>query len=282
MGWKPTPDDQNAIHDNVAGEINAITAKSTPVSADLILIEDSAASFAKKKLQIGNLPGGGGGGSVPEWMEYLATRLPSETAHAADDFFDDDDHTAWTQVNIAGTFTPIEARGLLSLKSSGDTASDLNGMVKSIDSLEAPVTIETAVRVHGSGATGAGNAAIGFTDGTIGSSAVALTRIWAAASQTRFDAGTLTAFDSAGTNYMTRGVAYITTHLFLRCIWKSANTFRIMISPDGVSWDDIAGVNISRTITPTHFGLFVSNYGQGDAAIASYEYFRVYESDLSA
>lgn len=38
-----------------AAEISALTEKVTPVSADLLLIEDSAASNAKKKLQIGNI-----------------------------------------------------------------------------------------------------------------------------------------------------------------------------------------------------------------------------------
>lgn len=53
--------DGDAIHDNVAAEISALTEKVTPVSADLIIIEDSAAANAKKKVQVGNLPGGGGG-----------------------------------------------------------------------------------------------------------------------------------------------------------------------------------------------------------------------------
>lgn len=52
--------DPDAIHDNVSGEISLVTEKVTPVSADLILIEDSAASNAKKRVQIGNLPGGSG------------------------------------------------------------------------------------------------------------------------------------------------------------------------------------------------------------------------------
>lgn len=47
--------DTTAIHDNTAGEINAVTPKTTPVGADLVLIEDSAASFAKKELSITNL-----------------------------------------------------------------------------------------------------------------------------------------------------------------------------------------------------------------------------------
>lgn len=50
--------DANAIHDNVAGEIAAITEKVSPVSGDWLLIEDSADSNNKKKVQAGNLPGG--------------------------------------------------------------------------------------------------------------------------------------------------------------------------------------------------------------------------------
>ena len=48
--------DSDAIHDNVASEISAITEKATPVDADLALIEDSAASFIKKKISLDNLP----------------------------------------------------------------------------------------------------------------------------------------------------------------------------------------------------------------------------------
>jgi len=50
--------DGTAIHDNVAGEITAITEKVTPASADVLLIEDSAAGNVKKRLQIANLPAG--------------------------------------------------------------------------------------------------------------------------------------------------------------------------------------------------------------------------------
>jgi len=42
--------DPDAIHDNVAGEINAITSKGALVDGDIFLIEDSAASNAKKKV----------------------------------------------------------------------------------------------------------------------------------------------------------------------------------------------------------------------------------------
>jgi len=56
--------DNNAIHDNVDAEINAVSEKVSPVNADLVLIEDSESSNEKKKVQVGNLPGGAGGGAI--------------------------------------------------------------------------------------------------------------------------------------------------------------------------------------------------------------------------
>lgn len=47
--------DNNAIHDNVAGEINAIAEKFTPTGTDLLLIEDSEDSFNKKRIKISYL-----------------------------------------------------------------------------------------------------------------------------------------------------------------------------------------------------------------------------------
>lgn len=60
IGDLPTGADANAIHDNVAGEIAAITAKATPVSGDYLIIEDSADSNNKKSITIGDLPTGSG------------------------------------------------------------------------------------------------------------------------------------------------------------------------------------------------------------------------------
>lgn len=53
-----THTDSNAIHDNVAGEIAAVTAKGTPTTSDYLLIEDAAASNAKKSITLGDLPAG--------------------------------------------------------------------------------------------------------------------------------------------------------------------------------------------------------------------------------
>ena len=47
------------------GKINSLTEKVVPVSADTLLINDSADSQNPKKVQVGNLPGGGGGFADP-------------------------------------------------------------------------------------------------------------------------------------------------------------------------------------------------------------------------
>lgn len=52
--------DPDAIHDNVAGEINAIALKGSPVAADVLVLEDSAAGFVKKRVLVAALGGGGG------------------------------------------------------------------------------------------------------------------------------------------------------------------------------------------------------------------------------
>jgi len=52
-------EDGTAIHDNVSGEITAVTLKGTPVTNDVLLIEDSAASNVKKRITVGSIATGG-------------------------------------------------------------------------------------------------------------------------------------------------------------------------------------------------------------------------------
>ena len=47
-----------------ANDFTTFTEKTTPIAADVMLIEDSEASFAKKKITLTNLLGGGSGGDI--------------------------------------------------------------------------------------------------------------------------------------------------------------------------------------------------------------------------
>jgi len=53
-----TPAEASGVEIGASIDFSTFTEKAAPVAADLVLIEDSAASGAKKKVQIGNLPGG--------------------------------------------------------------------------------------------------------------------------------------------------------------------------------------------------------------------------------
>jgi hypothetical protein len=51
--------DENALHDNETGEIYMVVEKTQPVMDDILLIEDSEASYAKKKVKFDNIPAPG-------------------------------------------------------------------------------------------------------------------------------------------------------------------------------------------------------------------------------
>ena len=83
--------DPNAIHGNALNEIKTIASKTSPSGSDVILIEDSAASWAKKGIEISSLPSGSPsfgtptgnidiGDSNSEGSEATATR--SDHQHA--------------------------------------------------------------------------------------------------------------------------------------------------------------------------------------------------------
>jgi len=63
-----------------AGDLNTFTEKLVPVAADILIIEDSADSFNKKKIQVGNLPSAGGGGGGKKTFSMKLNGLYGGTA----------------------------------------------------------------------------------------------------------------------------------------------------------------------------------------------------------
>jgi len=65
-----------------SGDINSFDEKSTPVDNDLILIEDSAASNAKKKVKMSNLPAPtGDGGRIGSYRRGASWNVPTLTTY---------------------------------------------------------------------------------------------------------------------------------------------------------------------------------------------------------
>lgn len=109
VGNLPAGVDTTAIHKATAAEISTITEKTVPVAADLLLIEDSAAANAKKRVQLGNIPAGS-----------------STIAEATDTIT----QTAATDAIAAGTGTSMTitpTAGVYLVTFSGSITNDTNG-----------------------------------------------------------------------------------------------------------------------------------------------------------
>lgn len=90
--------DGTAIHDNISGEIDAVTNKSTPVAADRLLIEDSEDSFSKKEIQIGDLPTGG---LITKSEKKINTDFSGNPKKATVDFVTDYGFSAFADANYS-------------------------------------------------------------------------------------------------------------------------------------------------------------------------------------
>ena len=280
MPWIP---DQHVDLD-YDDQLGVLSEKTSVADDDRFLMEDSAASYAKKFVKASNLPAGGSGGgsaTVPGWMTRLAQPL---STHADDDEFNGAGLGGWTEVDPSGTTTWTEQDGVASVKFSGQASGDLAGLIKAMTPTVAPVTIQTAIRHMDNTSS---NTMIGlcFADGLTDTDDLLSIVSYAGASAAimEYRHGTFTAATTG-----TGGHTWESLHewapapfLYLRLIWKTTNTFAYSVSPDGVSWTDFGGSDLTHALAPTHFGLIVSKYGQPGDPVASFEYFRVTETDLS-
>ena len=85
------------------GDINTFTEKTVPTGTDLIIIEDSAASYAKKKVQMVNIPSSGAGGNPAGTKGDVQFRAANNAfAAAANGYFNWDDNLKALRVGPAG------------------------------------------------------------------------------------------------------------------------------------------------------------------------------------
>jgi len=281
MGWVPVPGaDADAIHDNVAAEIDALTAV-TPVAGDWLIGEDTSDSDNKKKFDATHFLGGG---DIPEWIEYLAARQSDETAHADDDLFTSDSSADYTTQTVSGSAAWTISRGLLSVKFNSQTAGDLSAYLKAITSASAPITIEARMKSW-TDHTASYDYDMGiiFTSGTATSSF-----LYGFSYKTQNDAtpqllsvdGTLTALTTKRVG-SSSNVPIHTGGLYMRVTWVTANTWAVSWSPDGVSYTDYGMADDTSSYTPTHFGFYVTSGGGTVPTVTAFDYLRVYDSDLS-
>ncbi len=225
--------------------------------------------------------------SVPEWMTALAGRVAGETAHVDDNFFGATTKSGWTEVLPSGTATWTEGRGKLSVVSVNQTTNHTPAILQPITSASLPITIETKVTWALRDPADVGQfAALVFTDGTANTSKAVLFGPQQYGSSGYFIlGGELDSRDGDGSAVAVLSITGIwrqVLEVYIRLIWSAANTFQAALSMDGVTWTDYgAGSFTATTITPTHFGFAMYAAGADFYNLASFDYFRVYDSDLS-
>lgn len=202
----------------------------------------------------------------------------------SDEFDNDSLDSAWVRVdrsgNSAGT-TWTEKNDVLSVRhNTADLSAEMHAIVKPIDgSLSAPITIETKVTIWSSAHSNNFMYGLVFSNNPNYGSGIQITSMpWINGT-----AGTLQAnsraFSGWGTETNNYGGATNSTlinPLYQRLRWNGDNTFECWFSPDGVSWMRVPNLVNSLTMTPTHFGLWISHWGGTKDSIAAFDYFRVY------
>lgn len=202
-----------------------------------------------------------------------------ETPNSLDDEFDGAAlDAAWSTVTITGSLAAVTGNGRLSLKASGGAASDFQGILKSIGGLSSPVTLEIAGTFLGDDQIGAGMLGVCFTDGTVASSNIFAVRLAGSGAQINTAEGTLTSIDSTTTALVNRGGSVIASRIYLRVGWTAANTFTAKVSIDGVTWSSFTLGSVSKTMTPTHVGIFAMDWNSTADSLAAVDYFRVNET----
>lgn len=271
--------DADAIHDNVAGEIAALTLV-TAASGDHVLVEDASDSNNKKRVAASDFLGGGSGGGTTWGDSIPSGNAPGGTY---DEEFDGASHGLTAVETSAATYT-LTGDALLAKQ----TTSDLRGLVKSIDTLTPPVTLTCAMRGMVSNAD-ANNyfGGLVFTDSATDGSGTQLGLVFF------LNTGSLNGFVSLReyTNWGSFSTqqfgdamnVFFTPWVHLRLDWVSSDTWRAWWSPnpspDTINDDEWIGRSgdWSRTLTPTHMGLWTNHDNATHESVFSFDYFRVWD-----
>lgn len=221
-----------------------------------------------------------------EWERYFNQRLPGETPHPDDDFFYGRSlGSAWTTLTVSGSQTITVRNGICSVLYNGQSANDVNGILKTMTTTSPPVTIETAVTTVAYQENFSFQGLV-FANGSTSGDSIAMLDVGYNGLIDYIRNGT---FTNAGAPVGgTAPLQSSTNHpnygrLYLRLIWRSANTFSASWSGDGVSWTQFEDGDASITLTPSVFGLVWTRWNAGGISISQvgFDYFRVYAADLN-
>lgn len=263
--------DHLADHEALAALHNAFDLRAVP-SVDDALLWDGTTYTAATPVS----PYAG------TWLDALFVR--PDTVHTNDDEFAGTTiDPAWTETTVAGTTIWTQGLGRLSVQFYGQSNAPQMSTILMPFSVSYPLTIEVAMQANPMNVSyfAAGPC---FTNGVLSTSNI----LGALEYHNTYDnpymyfmAGTLADGNVTSTStYAMSEQPRPSAFWYTRLVWVAANSFKYLFSHDGVSWADYFGA-VAVTLSPTHFGMTVTSWGTSVPQMASFEYIRVTQSDLS-
>ena len=202
---------------------------------------------------------------------------PNDSIDSNDTLWDGNDASGMTTVTVTGTDTLTEGNGMLSVRFSGTSSSDINCLLKS-HTFSTGDTFSVPIRLF-SREDNFTMAGIIMTDGTASTSnAIALLTYYQDSSSDLIQEvrhGTLTNMGTAAaaiSDWPDRGMHIPWKHHRLE--YDASNSFVWAVSPDGLSYTNWGNSAVSKTMTPTHVGVCWSKWGGSDEAIATFGHLR--------
>jgi hypothetical protein len=247
----------DAIHASIAGEIAAVTEKTSPHEDDVLLIEDSEDTNEKKRVKLGNLPGGGGGG------QSLFT-------------FSDISALSFTAVNGGGTFTPTTFGNVDGFVLSTPSES-FSTRGREVDAPTAPysITIGMIPTLNGDGSGVNENPFAGLFWRESGSdkfAAFALLLVDGGFNPPQlasYKFTNATTFSAGYATYEPKLIPYNGGLIWLRI--EDNNTNRICsYSVDGVTFIEFHSVTRLDFLTPDKVGIFINSNTNGRTSYAAF------------
>jgi len=220
--------------------------------------------------------------SAQDIRDFLVSVYPRgpELTGSDDDSFSDGATTGWTEILPSGAHTITEADRTLSVLPTGQNASDLAGISKSV-ALSTGDSIQTSVRIMSTNANFA-MAALVIGDGNAQTDNIVAGFLQFQSSNVYLTVTRGGTWETVGSDIqisandpMHADIGISLGEIHLRLTYVSANTFRFEISPDGVSWWDVGMSDSARTITPSSVGLGWTVWGGSTEPVISFGYFKV-------
>ena len=102
-------EDTDAIHVDVADEIHLITEESSPASTDVLVVESAGNSWAKRRVQITNLPGGADPDAIHDDVSDEIHQITLKAAPVGDDeIVIEDSAASWAKKRVTITSLPYD------------------------------------------------------------------------------------------------------------------------------------------------------------------------------